>query len=203
MRVEICGGIASGKTTLARLLRRARLSLILEDFRRNPFLTDFYKDPRRFAFETELSFVLQHYHAVIRARASRAVCDFSFFLDWAYANFTLTARDRRHFLYLYEILVHRLGNPGALIRLRCPAEIELKRIRLRGRGREKAISVAYLEGLDRALEKVVHSLRGVPVLEIDSHASDFAHNPLHRAQVVTRVRKYLTSIYRFNAEGRG
>ena len=61
-RVEICGGIAAGKTTLARLLRSKILTPIYEDFKKNPFYDAFYEDPRRYAFETELTFLLQHYH---------------------------------------------------------------------------------------------------------------------------------------------
>ena len=192
VRVEICGGIASGKTTLAKLLRRALLFPIMEDFRRNPFLTDFYADPKTYALETELSFLLQHYHAVKRARAHHtAVCDFSFFLDLAYANVTLSKQEGRHFQSLYRVLTGHLRPPSALIYLQCPAQEELRRIRARRRAREKTISVAYLKGLDQALSRVVGSLSTPPILTLDSHALDFAHNPKHCSAVVATVKQFL------------
>jgi deoxyadenosine/deoxycytidine kinase len=57
-RIEIAGGIASGKTTLARLLRKVGLQAIHEQFRKNPFFTAFYEDPGYTAFETEITFLL-------------------------------------------------------------------------------------------------------------------------------------------------
>src|SRR5207302_1694437 len=80
IRIEICGGIASGKTTFASLFEQ-QAKIIYEDFQAVPFWQDFYAAPAEHAFETELSFLLQHYHQVKRAQSkgqSLVVCDFSF-----------------------------------------------------------------------------------------------------------------------------
>ena len=69
-RIEICGGIASGKTTLANLLARSNIDPILEDFQTNLFWRAFYADPAGTAFETEITFLLQHYHQIKTARKS-------------------------------------------------------------------------------------------------------------------------------------
>lgn len=61
-RVEFCGGIASGKTTLTKLLQIENLTSVFEDFGKNPFYRAFYHDPVGTAFETELTFLSQHYH---------------------------------------------------------------------------------------------------------------------------------------------
>src|SRR5262245_59019820 len=91
-RIEIAGGIASGKTTLARLLGQSgRIKAVHEQFRKNPFFEAFYRDPAGTAFETELTFLLQHYHLQRKAmRLDGSYCvDFSAVLDHAYACVTL------------------------------------------------------------------------------------------------------------------
>ena len=60
--VEVCGGIASGKTTFASLMTRIDLIPIFEDFKKNPFWEAFYCNPGKYIFETEISFILLHYH---------------------------------------------------------------------------------------------------------------------------------------------
>ena len=65
MRIEICGGIASGKTSLAKLLEEHTIgTVIYEDFKVNPFWEAFYNNPGEYIFETELTFTLQHYHEI-------------------------------------------------------------------------------------------------------------------------------------------
>ena len=54
------GPIGVGKTSLAELLsKELGARLVLEDFEDNPFLPDFYNDPERFGFQTQLFFLLQ------------------------------------------------------------------------------------------------------------------------------------------------
>ena len=89
-RIEICGNIASGKTTLARGLSKKGFLAIEENFEKHPFLADFYINQTYFAFETELLFALQHYHDIKKAPTDRdLVCDYSLYLDRAYADVTL------------------------------------------------------------------------------------------------------------------
>src|SRR3954447_11075813 len=90
-RVEICGGIASGKTTLANLLGSSERMVVREDFSSNPFWRAFYDDPNNTAFETEITFLLQHYHQIkVATNLEKSfACDFSLLLDYAYAHVTL------------------------------------------------------------------------------------------------------------------
>jgi deoxyadenosine/deoxycytidine kinase len=62
-RIEITGIIAAGKTTLARALADAGFAYgVFESFANNPFYDAFYRNPYRCSFETEVTFLLQHYH---------------------------------------------------------------------------------------------------------------------------------------------
>ncbi len=193
-RIEIAGGIASGKTTLARLLKRVDLAPVHENFRKNPFYLAFYRDPSGTALETEITFLLQHYHEQKRATASRrSFCaDFSLLLDHAYACVTLPRSDQR----LFEVVLRRVGRDlpkrSLLIHLVCTPETELKRIRRRQRHAERAITLNYLKDINRTLELRVKAVSGSEnILTIDSGIVDFAQRRQSKTDVLARVRKAL------------
>ena len=186
-RVEICGGIASGKTTLAKLLQIENLTSVFEDFGKNPFYRAFYHDPVGTAFETELTFLLQHYHQEkTAARHMKSFCaDFSLILDDAYACVTLPPDKLRLFRSVHKQVEAELPSRALLVHLRCPPEVEMKRIRRRRRVAERTITLAYLAKINEALDARTKSIsRGENVLIIDSNSLDFARES--RAQEVVR-----------------
>lgn len=187
-RLEICGGIAAGKTTLARLLQDAGFTPVLEEFHRNPFLGAFYSDPSRYAIETELSFLLQHFHMIKKTSSPRSVraCDFSFVLDHAYAKVTLSSEHQRRFRTVFRWVIDEIHKPAALIHLACPAEVELDRIRRRGRNRERHISARYLADLNSQLSGLLRDAR-TPILAIDSSAVNFATDKMCRQRVLQEI----------------
>lgn len=189
-RIEIAGGIASGKTTLARLLAGAGLRHALECFRINPFWKAFYSEPKRYSFETETTFLLQHYHGIktLPKDQRMAVCDFSLLLDRAYADLNLRGKQSRIFADVYSYVLEELKYPCLLVHLRCDARTELGRIRRRGRRAEQPIEVDYLAALNRAVERRVAGFRKhVRVLTINSDERDFAHHRVERKRVKTEV----------------
>jgi deoxyguanosine kinase len=194
-RVEICGGIAAGKTTLARLLRSKILTPIYEDFKKNPFYDAFYEDPRRYAFETELTFLLQHYHQQkAMASKNRDFCaDFSLVLDCSYARVTLTAEEGKIFQSVHARAEHQLPARSLLVHLTCAPSEELNRIRRRRRHSELSITLEYLQAINKALAEQIQRLRkDESILAIDSGAIDFAHDRDGRARVRERVLDALT-----------
>ena len=189
-RIEICGGIASGKTTFASLFEQ-QAKIIYEDFQAVPFWQDFYAAPAEHAFETELSFLLQHYHQVKRAQSkgqSLVVCDFSFVLDAAYAHVSLDRGDLKAFLGVLAQVREHLGPPQLLISLNCPPGTEMSRIHARGRAAESRIDLAFLENLNTAIASELQRLgQSVPILEVDSAKEDFAHEPKVKSRLLQVV----------------
>lgn len=177
MRIEICGGIASGKTSLTQTLAEQGLEAVLEDFRAVPFWEAFYRDPASFAFETEVGFLLQHYHQIhSTAKSGRHfACDFSLQLDRAYAAVTLDQSQRTAFEAVAGHALATVGPADLTIHLVCAPEIELQRIRRRGREPEQAISLRYLSDLGRAIDAQLASITS-PKLVIDSGEIDFANS---------------------------
>jgi deoxyadenosine/deoxycytidine kinase len=195
--IEICGGIASGKTSFATLLKDTGIDTIFENFEINPFWQAFYSDPTQYAFETELTFLLQHYHQIKIANSKQEnfVCDFSPILDLAYANVTLNNSQRKVFLSVYKQIKRELSNPSLLIYLRCDPSIELKRIHQRGRSTEKSISLEFLSKLDRSLEKCVSEVADrFKIISIDSDKQDFVNDDFVKQDLIDKLQKALSQI---------
>ena len=188
-RIEICGGIASGKTTLANLLGRVSINPVLESFQTNPFWRAFYADPAGTAFETEITFLLQHYHQIKTAWKSEnpIASDFSMYLDLAYAYVTLPQEKREIFLTVYREVGKELGAPSLLIHLKCDPKIELKRIRERGREVENSITIEYLQQINTQLEKILNEKALHKLLVIDSGLLDFAHEENVKQSVLDQI----------------
>ncbi len=189
-RIEVCGGIASGKTTLAGLFENEKAETIFEDFKANPFWEQFYADPERFAFETEVTFLLQHYNQIKVASNPNepVVYDFSFLLDRAYVDVTLPEEERRVFLTVLDEVQRQLGSPALYVLLECSPEEELRRIKARGRETEKDIGIEYLAGLNDALARHAELAESSSrVLRIDSEHRDFAKDAACQAEVVAEI----------------
>jgi deoxyguanosine kinase len=191
-RFEVCGGIASGKTTFANLMDGVVLDITFEDFRQNPFWEAFYTNPGKYIFETEIAFSLLHYHQIkkqIEKRSEIIVCDFSFLLDLAYAKIGLKGSQLEAFERVCSEIYNELGLPTLLVHLKCDAETELARIRKRGRAEESLIGLDFLDGLNKAVEKEVSALRPkCPIVTVDSSAKDFAHDEATKEEMRSLMR---------------
>lgn len=174
-RIEICGNIASGKTSLCKNLSDICFDAIYESFHLHPFLDSFYKDQSKFSFETEITFLLQHYHSIKIANTDGIiVCDFSIVLDKAYADVTLPSRRRDLFMNVAEELEDEIGPPQKIIHLKCPEDVLLRRIKDRNRLFEKEISISYLSQIAQAIDARISVVsQKVEVMTIDSHEINF------------------------------
>ena len=176
VRVEVAGCIASGKTTLVKALAE-RFKPVYEDHSINPFWEAFYTDPSACAFETEITFLLQHYHFAKYANSAPKgviVLDHSFELDMAYAEIGLAGARKDIFNSIYREAQQELGFPSALVLLTCSAEEAARRIRTRARSLETGLAMEFLSGLQRELEQRVAKIsERVPVLRVNSEVTDF------------------------------
>lgn len=192
MRIEVIGGIASGKSTLVSVISLKGPVAVYENFTENPFFECFYADPERYAFETEITYMLQHFSSIgdaLHTGSASIAADFSTALDLAYARVTLGLGDLRVFETVFDRVLEKIGHPDLLIKLDCPPEVELARIRARARPAEKSIGLGYLAELNRAAEGVLDDprFRGQEVVRIDSASLDFRPEGKDRAEVVAKI----------------
>lgn len=146
MRIEICGGIATGKTTLAKQLSCLGLTAVFEDFSSIAFLSDFYKTPDLYAYETEIAFLLQHVFQIKKSVIlnDQIVCDYSMEQDFAYAMNNLPPHEMESFKQIYRISKSKLEPTTLIICLQANPITLKERIKNRGHTNEKDISIDYL-----------------------------------------------------------
>jgi deoxyguanosine kinase len=190
LRIEVCGGIASGKTTFAILMAQMGFNTMLENFQINPFLKDFYSDAAKYTFETEISFVLQHYHQIKKDQVDSKIniCDFSFLLDLAYAEIGLEGTKLKAFHIIHDEIKRDLPLPALLVHLNCDAKTELQRVRTRGRAIEESVSLKFLKKLNKAVERQVAYISGkTKVVSIDSARNNFVEDEAVKQELMKLV----------------
>jgi len=193
-RIEVCGGIASGKTTFASLMKKINLNIIYEDFIRNPFWKAFYRNPGKYIFETEITFLLQHYHQIKDGIESdkKFICDFSFLLDIAYAKIGLTGTKLKAFECVYDEIRNEVISPHLIVYLKCDAKTELERTRKRARDEESSINLDFLDSLNKALHKEVKKNQDTtPVITIDSGKKDFANDESIKKEMIKLITDFI------------
>ena len=189
-RIEICGGIASGKTTLCKVLAQAGVDSRFENFQLNPFWNQFHTNPKLYAFETEVTFLLQHYSQIKTSITcpSGIAFDYSLIQDEAYARVNLNGYRLATFEAVYQYVTEDLPPPTLIVHLECTPEEELNRVRNRARSEEKAIELTYLAALNKAIACAVDEVRAhIAILKVDSAALDFAHDPETQRRVVSDI----------------
>lgn len=195
--VEIAAGLGIGKTTLSSLLARNGFIEIFEKHEPNPFIEKFYEDPAEYGFESEVTFLMQHYHDIKEARKTPGnyICDFSLTLDRAYAENSLCETKKPSFRALHSAVVGEVGHPELLLYLTCPAEVQLERIRKRGRPMEKDITLEYLHDLSRHIEDLmIAQTNHTRVMRIDTGRINLLQNQADQDNVMDYIMTALTDI---------
>lgn len=200
MYIAIEGVIGVGKTTLARLLQPAfHAGLLLEVFEENPFLSDFYADRQRYAFQTQIFFLLSRYHQQRRTVTELAgqfdnlVADYTFEKDALFARINLVGDELEMYYRVHEALAEKIVVPDLIVYLRADTDVLMQRIALRDRPYERNMERAYIDEVNQAYEAFFadHQGRRSPVLVVDTNQIDYVHRREDLAQVENRIRQAL------------
>jgi deoxyguanosine kinase len=199
MYIAIEGVIGVGKTTLARMLAPMfDADLLLEVFEENPFLSDFYSDRARYAFQTQIFFLLSRYHqqrrgvtAIIESGKS-LLSDYTFAKDSLFARINLHGDELEMYKRVHEALAEKIPMPDLLVYLRADTDILMQRIALRDRTYERNMERNYINELNRAYEDFFsHPYHETPVLTIETNPLDFVHHHQHLSIIENRIREAL------------
>lgn len=190
------GVIGVGKTTLARLLQsHLQAELLLEAFEENPFLSDFYTDRTRYAFQTQMFFLLSRYRqqqAVpdLLSRGS-VIADYVFAKDRLFASLNLSGDEWHMYQRLYDVLAERVTRPDLVIYLRASTDVLMMRIAMRDRAYERDMDRAYIENLRRAYERYFAEYTRTPLLVLDTDDLDYVRSAGDLRYVEDQVRRAL------------
>ncbi len=209
--VAIAGNIGVGKSTLVGLLcKRLGWEPFFEPVAENPYLADFYKDMKAWAFHSQIFFLthrlrshrqlLDHPSSVIQDRSVYE--DAEVFACNLYRQGLIGERDYHSYRELYEVLLDFLPPPDLVVYLRASANTLMNRIARRGRDYEREISAEYLMQLNGLYEEWISSFSLCPVLTVPADDLDYVAHSAHLDLVVKKIQDKLTGKeeVNFNAE---
>jgi deoxyguanosine kinase len=193
--IVIEGPFGVGKTSLTLMLaEKLNAQTLMENVDENPFLVNFYQDPRKYAFQTQIFFLLRRYEQAseisqIDLFQRTTVCDYLFDKDRIFAGVNL--EDNEFWLYeqLFQILKKRVTTPDLVIFLQAKTEVLMERIKRRNRKYEKSISFKYLDEINRAFNEFFFHYSDSPLLVVDASEIDFVHIPEDFEDLVEQIRK--------------
>lgn len=193
--IAIEGVIGVGKTSLATLLaEHFGARLLLEKFEENPFLKDFYQNPRQFAFPTQLFFLLNRYrqqqdipqrdlfHDIL-------ITDYIFAKDRIFASLNL--EDRELFLYdkVASLLEQDITRPDLVLYLQSSTERLMHNIRTRNRDFERSMTEEYIRALNEAYNRFFFNYTDSPLLIINATKIDFVNNKQDFEELLKQIQR--------------
>ena len=194
--VVLAGNIGAGKSTLVSMMcEKLGWEPYYEPVAENPYLQDFYRDMRAWAFHSQVFFL------TYRAQAHRTLMDVpravvqdrSFYEDAEvfaralHLQGAISERDWDTYRGLYRTLTTLLSPPDLFVYLRASVATLQKRIAQRGRQFEARISDEYLESLNRLYEEWIAGFTLSPVLTVPSDRLDFVKDSKDLDLIVATV----------------
>ena len=198
--IAIAGNIGSGKSTLVEFLSRTyAVSPFYEPNDQNPYLPDFYRDMKRWAFHSQVYFLGSKFrlHQELDRTPGVSILDRTIFEDaeiFARALHEMRridGRDWETYRELYRAVLEAIKPPDLMIYLRCSMRTLRKRIRLRGRAMEQDVPLAYLKRLDTLYEAWIASYRMSDLLVLETDKLDYVSDLVHRLDVMQRIEAVL------------
>lgn len=194
--LAIEGAIGVGKTTLARLLQPSfEAALLLEVFEENPFLSDFYGDRERYAFQTQIFFLLsryRHQQSLSIENEAPIIADYTFAKDRLFALLNVTGDELTMYERVHRALAEKVTLPDLVVYLQADLDLLMARIAMRDRPYERAMEEAYIESVRQAYEDHYTDYKATPLLVLNVNDLDFVRNPADLAYVEGRIRAALS-----------
>ena len=202
--IAIEGVIGVGKTSLAELLaERLSARLVNEKFDENPFLPDFYRDPERYAFQTQLFFLLSRYRQQLEIRQmdvfhKLVISDYMFVKDRLFASLNLDEKEMSLYDSVANMLERNVINPDLVIYLQADTDRLMQRIISRERDFEKNISRDYIDALNQVYNEFFFRYQNSPLFIINTNDIDFVNNEDDLEEVIRYIRQPVSGTKFFN-----
>lgn len=179
--IVVSGNIGVGKTTVVeRLADELGLEPYFEPHAENPFLEGFYQDMNRWAFHSQLFFLVReiNHHRRIIDRGIGAIQDrsiyehFQVFASQLHANGHLSEHEFQLLAELYNSAEELLRAPDLMIYLKAPIPQLQERIAARNRLAEHSIDASYLAALQQAYDRFIDAWYYSDLMVIDTTEHD-------------------------------
>lgn len=191
--IAVEGVIGAGKTTLADMLSKTiGSSIILEEFEQNPFLEEFYSDPKRYAFQTQIFFLLSRFRQVQEMRQvdlfrQKIVSDYLFEKDRIFATLNLSEKEMKLYDGIARLMEKEIPAPDLVIYLQASTKRLMENISRRGRSYEKNMDPEYIAALNELYNKFFFHYSKAPVLVINMDEIDFQHSEKEYQDILVEI----------------
>jgi deoxyadenosine/deoxycytidine kinase len=201
--IVVEGPIGVGKTSLAqRLAQWFGGRTVLEVVEENPFLASFYQERQKYAFQTQLFFLLSRFkqqQELFQQDLFRAVTisDYLFAKDRIFASLTLDRNELTLYDRVFEALGTRVARPDLVIYLQARLDVLLARIRRRGREFERKFDPAYLEEVVKGYNEYFFHYSDSPLLVINTSDIDFVNDEADLENLISVIQKHRGGVHHY------
>lgn len=194
--IAIEGVIGAGKSSLARKISdKLNSQLIMEQFEVNPFLEKFYSDRKRYAFQTQMFFLINRYKQQQELNQENLfteyiVCDYSFDKDRIFAYLNLNGEELKLYESIFPLLSRSLRKPDLVIFLQSSTDRLMFNIKKRGRKIERNLTRSYIEELSEAYNHFFFRYNETPLLIVNSTDIDFVKSEKDFDELFNQIFRY-------------
>ena len=180
--IAVEGVIGAGKTTLAlQLSEWFGAYFVKEEFETNPFLENFYKDIKNYAFQTQIFFLLSRFKQQKQLMQYdlfhlKIISDYIFQKDRVFATLNLNDAEMKLYDGLAKIMEQEIAVPDFVIYLKSSTKRLMKNIRKRGRDYEDDISEEYINSLNEMYNAFFSQYTKTRVITLNMEEYDFVNS---------------------------
>lgn len=202
--VAIAGNIGAGKTTLTTMLaKQYGWEPMFEDANTNPYLTDFYDDMKRWAFNLQIYFLNSRYRQILDIRSGKKTViqdrtiyeDAFIFAPNLYDMGLMGERDYNNYFELFDTMSRQVKGPDLLIYLKASIPTLVDHIQARGREYEGSISLDYLKRLNKRYDDWINEYNQGPLLIINVDDLDFQSKPEDFGLIIDKIEGHLGGLF--------
>jgi deoxyadenosine/deoxycytidine kinase len=194
--IAIEGVIGAGKTSLAeKLSETLAAKIIYEEFEQNPFLEEFYEDPERYAFQTQIFFLLSRYRQQqdlqqIDLFQECIVSDYLFAKDRIFATLNLSDKEMKLYDGIAKLMERDIVLPEIIIYLQASTDHLMHNISKRARKMEKHITREYIQALNDLYNNFFFHYSNTPLLVINTDEIDFVNNKNDYQDILVEIKHH-------------
>ncbi len=194
--IAIEGVIGAGKTSLAeKLSETISAKTIYEEFEQNPFLEEFYQDPERYAFQTQIFFLLSRYRQQQQLQQidlfqGCIVSDYLFAKDRIFATLNLSEKEMKLYDGIAKLMERDIIKPELIIYLQASTNHLMHNISNRGRKMEKFITKEYIQALNDLYNNFFFHYNTTPLLVINTEQIDFVNNKNDYQDILVEINQH-------------
>lgn len=198
--IAIAGNMGSGKSSLVDFLcREYGFKPFFEPNDINPYLADFYKDMKKWAYHSQLHFLTHKFRIHQELDRSKDIVvqdrtiheDAEIFCTNAFRSGFLQKRDYHTYMSLYRTILESIQPPDVMIYLECPLRTLKKRISKRGRNIEKGVPDSYIKNLEKLYKRWIGKYDLSPLIKISTEKYDYMDDFITRQHITNELKRYV------------